>query len=180
MISARPNDTLTFSETRSSKFVSKNNKLFYCSYVWEIIYLSFFYVFCLLQIFQALEHPLEVETMREVQTLVILQRQNFIHFIFNGSLNSVIHRERINQVKYNFLYKSIFSTFYFGISSQSLLEYETTVGRAATTGIDITNKEPVYKWSYIQVSSQISFKFLRVWFFSFLRPCSSHRPFSQL
>ena len=145
--------------------------------MWEIIIdLSL----CLLQIFQALEHPLEVETMREVQTLVILQRQNFIHFIFNGSLNSVIHRERINQVKYNFLYKSIFSTFYFGISSQSLLEYETTVGRAATTGIDITNKEPVYKWSYIQVSSQKSFKFLRVWFFSFLRPCSSHRPFSQL
>ncbi len=64
--------------------------------MWEIIIdLSL----CLLQIFQALEHPLEVETMREVQTLVILQRQNFIHFIFNGSLNSVIHRERINQVK---------------------------------------------------------------------------------
>ncbi len=165
MISARPMTLWLFQRLRrSSKFVSKNNKLLYCSYVWEIIIdLSL----CLLQIFQALEHPLEVETMREVQTLVILQRQNFIHFIFNGSLNSVIHRERINQVKYNFLYKSIFSTFSFRIFSQSLLEYETTVGRAATTGIDITNKEPVYKWSYIQVSSQKSFIFLRSLIFFF-------------
>ncbi len=33
---------------------------------------------------------------------------------------------------------------------QKLLEYEETVAVAATEGIDLSNKEPVYKWSYIQ------------------------------
>ncbi len=58
-----------------------------------------------------------------------LERQNFVHFIFNGSWNSVLHRERIDE---------------------KLLEYEQTVAIAANEGIDLSNKEPVYQWSYIQ------------------------------
>ena len=81
------------------------------------------------QIFQALEHPVEVETMEEIKELVLLERQNFVHFIFNGSWNSVVHRDRIDE---------------------KLLEYEQTVAVAANEGIDLSNKEPVYQWSYIQ------------------------------
>ena len=33
---------------------------------------------------------------------------------------------------------------------EKLLEYEETIAVAATEGIDLSNKEPVYKWSYIQ------------------------------
>ncbi len=36
--------------------------------------------------------------MNETQQLVKLERQAFIQSIFNGSLNSVIHRDRINRV----------------------------------------------------------------------------------
>ena len=83
-----------------------------------------------MQIFQALEHPLEVSTLEEVRELLLLERQNFVHYIFNnGSWNSMSHRDRIDQ---------------------KLIDYERTVAVAATTGLDLSNKEPVYKWSYIQ------------------------------
>ena len=52
----------------------------------------------LLQIFQALEHPLEIETLGEIKDLVKYERENFVHFIFNGSWNSVTHRLRIDEV----------------------------------------------------------------------------------
>ncbi|XP_059083029.1 potassium channel subfamily K member 18-like isoform X4 [Tigriopus californicus] len=81
------------------------------------------------QIFQALEHPLEVQTLEEIQSLVLLERENFVRFIFNGSWNSVTHRDRIDQ---------------------RLLDYEQTVAVAANEGIDMSLKEPVYQWSYIQ------------------------------
>ncbi|XP_059083027.1 TWiK family of potassium channels protein 7-like isoform X2 [Tigriopus californicus] len=80
-------------------------------------------------IFQALEHPLEVQTLEEIQSLVLLERENFVRFIFNGSWNSVTHRDRIDQ---------------------RLLDYEQTVAVAANEGIDMSLKEPVYQWSYIQ------------------------------
>ncbi|TRY76213.1 hypothetical protein TCAL_03537 [Tigriopus californicus] len=81
------------------------------------------------KIFQALEHPLEVQTLEEIQSLVLLERENFVRFIFNGSWNSVTHRDRIDQ---------------------RLLDYEQTVAVAANEGIDMSLKEPVYQWSYIQ------------------------------
>ena len=49
------------------------------------------------QIFQALEHPVEEEKLLELQNLVIMERENFVRFIFNGSWNSVVHRENIGQ-----------------------------------------------------------------------------------
>ena len=58
-----------------------------------------------------------------------LERQNFVHFIFNGSWNSVIHRQNID-IK--------------------LLDYEQTVALGATSGIDMETKDVIYKWSYIQ------------------------------
>ena len=103
---------------RSRKNVWKN------CFVAYYPFLSFFF-----QIFQALEHPLEVATMGEVQTLVLMERENFVRFIFNGSWNSVIHRDNIDQ---------------------KLLEYEQTVAVAAGEGIDLGSKQPVYQWSYIQ------------------------------
>merc|ERR1712062_793113 len=81
------------------------------------------------KIFQALEHPVEEEKLVELQNLVIMERENFVRFIFNGSWNSVVHRENIDL---------------------KLLDYEQTVAVAATEGIDMETKDVIYKWSYIQ------------------------------
>lgn len=83
----------------------------------------------MLQIFQALEHPVEEEKLLELQSLVIMERENFVRFIFNGSWNSVVHRENIDL---------------------KLLDYEQTVAVAATSGIDMQTKDVIYQWSYIQ------------------------------
>jgi hypothetical protein len=85
--------------------------------------------FLFFQIFQAVEHPFEESKLTELQTLVILERENFVRFIFNGSWNSVVHRENIDN---------------------KLLEYEQTVSVAAQEGIDLKTKECIYQWSYIQ------------------------------
>ena len=53
--------------------------------------------FLYFQIFQALEHPVEEEKLGELQSLVMLERENFVKFIFNGSWNSVVHRENIGR-----------------------------------------------------------------------------------
>ncbi len=58
-----------------------------------------------------------------------MERENFVRFIFNGSWNSVVHRENIDN---------------------KLLEYEQTVSIAAQEGIDLKTKECIYQWSYIQ------------------------------
>ena len=87
---------------------------------------SFFYS---LQIFQVLEHPTEKEKLLELQDQVIFERDNFVKFIFNGSWNSVVHRENIDT---------------------KLLNYEQTVADAATSGINMETKTPIYQWSYIQ------------------------------
>ena len=81
------------------------------------------------QIFQVFEHPVEVENLREVGTLLELERANFVRFIFNGSWNSVTHREGIDR---------------------RLKEYEQTVAVAADEGINMADKMPVYQWDYIQ------------------------------
>lgn len=81
------------------------------------------------KIFQALEHPVEEDKLGELQNLVILERENFVRFIFNGSWNSVVHRENIDK---------------------QLLDYEQTVAVAAQEGIDMETKDVIYKWSYIQ------------------------------
>ena len=65
----------------------------------------------------------------ELQNLVIMERENFVRFIFNGSWNSVVHRENIDL---------------------KLLDYEQTVAVAATEGIDMETKDIIYKWTYIQ------------------------------
>jgi len=80
-------------------------------------------------IFQALEHPVEEEKLLQLQKDVIEERQDFVRFIFNGSWNSVVHRENID-IK--------------------LLDYEQTVAVAATSGIEMATKDVIYKWSYIQ------------------------------
>ena len=67
--------------------------------------------------------------MLELQSLVIMERENFVRFIFNGSWNSVVHRENIDL---------------------KLLDYEQTVAVAAESGIDMQTKDVIYKWSYIQ------------------------------
>ena len=40
---------------------------------------------------------MEVENLREVGTLLELERANFVRFIFNGSWNSVTHRDSIDR-----------------------------------------------------------------------------------
>ena len=72
---------------------------------------------------------MEVENLREVGTLLELERANFVRFIFNGSWNSVTHREGIDR---------------------RLKEYEQTVAVAADEGINMADKMPVYQWDYIQ------------------------------
>ena len=86
-------------------------------------------VFIFLQIFQALEHPVEEDKLLDLQDRVLRERQNFVHFIFNGSWNSVVHRQNIDT---------------------KLLDYEQTVALGATSGIDMETKDVIYKWSYIQ------------------------------
>ncbi|CAB4065370.1 KCNKN [Lepeophtheirus salmonis] len=81
------------------------------------------------KIFQVLEHPLEEEKLTSLQNLVILERENFLRFIFNGSWNSLIHRNNIDR---------------------RLLEYEQTVSVAAQEGIDLVTKDIQYEWNYIQ------------------------------
>ncbi len=70
-----------------------------------------------------------METLEEVRELLLAERHAFVRAIFNGSWNSVRHRDHIDQ---------------------RLLDYERTVGVAATQGIDMATKEPVYQWGYIQ------------------------------
>ena len=72
---------------------------------------------------------MEEEKLVELQNLVIMERENFVRFIFNGSWNSVVHRENIDL---------------------KLLDYEQTVAVAATEGIDMETKDIIYKWTYIQ------------------------------
>ena len=72
---------------------------------------------------------MEEEKLLDLQELVILERENFVRFIFNGSWNSVVHRNNIDT---------------------KLLNYEQTVAVAATSGIDMETKDVIYKWSYIQ------------------------------
>jgi len=81
------------------------------------------------KIFQALEHPVEEDKLLDLQDRVLRERQNFVHFIFNGSWNSVVHRQNIDT---------------------KLLDYEQTVALGATSGIDMETKDVIYKWSYIQ------------------------------
>ena len=83
----------------------------------------------LFQIFQVLEHPVEKEKLLDLQDLVITERENFVKFIFNGSWNSVVHRENVDL---------------------QLLDYEKTVAVAATSGIDLSTKDVTYQWSYVQ------------------------------
>jgi len=52
-------------------------------------------LFAIKQIFQSLEHPFEVSKLVELKSLVEMERENFVRFIFNGSWNSVRHRENI-------------------------------------------------------------------------------------
>ena len=105
-----------------------SNQAIVCTYL-RLSFVHLLNTFFLFQIFQALEHPLEVQTLEEIQSLVLIERENFVRFIFNGSWNSVAHRENIDM---------------------KLLEYEQTVAVAANEGIDMSIKEPVYQWSYIQ------------------------------
>ena len=72
---------------------------------------------------------MEEEKLLQLQKDVIEERQDFVRFIFNGSWNSVVHRENID-IK--------------------LLDYEQTVAVAATSGIEMATKDVIYKWSYIQ------------------------------
>ena len=72
---------------------------------------------------------MEEEKLRDYQNLVITERETFMRFIFNGSWNSVVHRENID-IK--------------------LLDYEQTVAEASIEGIDMETKGVIYKWSYIQ------------------------------
>ena len=72
---------------------------------------------------------MEKEKLLDLQDLVITERENFVKFIFNGSWNSVVHRENVDL---------------------QLLDYEKTVAVAATSGIDMSTKDVTYQWSYVQ------------------------------
>ena len=72
---------------------------------------------------------MEEDKLLDLQDRVLRERQNFVHFIFNGSWNSVVHRQNIDT---------------------KLLDYEQTVALGATSGIDMETKDVIYKWSYIQ------------------------------
>ena len=82
-----------------------------------------------LQIFQTLEHPLEIQMLDETRARLNAERDLFMRFVFNGSWNSVTHREGIDR---------------------RLKEYEQTVAVAADEGINMADKMPVYQWDYIQ------------------------------
>ena len=58
---------------------------------------------------------MEEKKLLDLQELVILERENFYRFIFNGSWNSVVHRQNIDT---------------------KLLDYEQTVAVAATSGMN--------------------------------------------
>ena len=50
-----------------------------------------------LQIFQTLEHPLEIQMLDETRARLNAERDLFMRFVFNGSWNSVTHRHNIDQ-----------------------------------------------------------------------------------
>ena len=52
-----------------------------------------------LQIFQTLEHPLEIQMLDETRARLNAERDLFMRFVFNGSWNSVTHRHNIDQVR---------------------------------------------------------------------------------
>jgi hypothetical protein len=60
---------------------------------------------------------------------VLYERESFVRFIFNGSWNSVTHRENIDR---------------------RLVDYEKTVAIAANGGLDLSGKDPIYQWTYVQ------------------------------
>ena len=52
---------------------------------------------CDLQIFQTLEHPLEIQMLDDTRMRLNEERDLFMRFVFNGSWNSVTHRYNIDQ-----------------------------------------------------------------------------------
>ena len=88
------------------------------------------YTFLFFQIFQALEHPEEAQKLKILQNLTIIQRENFMNFILNGTWKNYVEPKK-------------------EIGDQ-LSDYELTVAQAAIGGIDMATKTPIFQWSYIQ------------------------------
>ena len=88
------------------------------------------YNFSFFQIFQALEHPEEAQKLKILQNLTIIQRENFMNFILNGTWKNYVEPKK-------------------EIGDQ-LSDYELTVAQAAIGGIDMATKTPIFQWSYIQ------------------------------
>jgi len=82
------------------------------------------------KIFQALEHPEEAQKLKILQNLTIIQRENFMNFILNGTWKNYVEPKK-------------------EIGDQ-LSDYELTVAQAAIGGIDMATKTPIFQWSYIQ------------------------------
>jgi len=129
-------------------------------------------------IFQVLEFPSERERMTTVQNLTIIQRENLLKMIFNLTYGLdddemealktyIIHGPDFDSVDYD-VRTIMLNTNRLGPPSSdqmtnipkvddlinkldtALLDYEKTVGVAASAGLEIATKEINYQWTYVQ------------------------------
>ena len=128
-----------------------------------------------LQIFQVLEYPSEKSRMTTIRELTIVQRENFLKLIFN--LTSELSDGEMDALRSYIFHGPDFEDYdvrtimlntnrlpptvsqmtkipkvdkVITQLDNSLLEYEKTVGVAASAGLEIATKEINYQWTYVQ------------------------------
>jgi len=125
-------------------------------------------------IFQVLEYPTEEEKMETIQNLTIIERENFLNLVLN--LTSELNDEELQSLRTYIIhgpdYDSVRSVMLntnqvvprgnilpltnnprlddiINKIDKALLDYEVTIGIAASEGLDIATKEIEYQWTYV-------------------------------
>jgi len=81
------------------------------------------------KIFEMIESPNEVDTLKTYQALLISKREVFLLSVWNESTNSVNYRETIDSL---------------------LIDYELVVEEAVSNGIDVLTQDFTVSWDYVQ------------------------------
>jgi len=81
------------------------------------------------KIFQIIENPNELTTLKTYQALLVSKREVFLRSVWNESTNNVNYRERIDSL---------------------LASYEVVVEEAVSNGIDVASQDYTVSWDYVQ------------------------------
>lgn len=81
------------------------------------------------KIFEMIESPNEVDTLKTYQALLISKREVFLLSVWNESTNSVNYRETIDSL---------------------LIDYELVVEEAVSNGINVLTQDFTVSWDYVQ------------------------------